>query len=268
MKVHHLNCGTYCTRAVPFVLEAAKLCTRCLLIETGDGLIAVDSGYGEADLQNEGLKTDLTQKLFAEFPKPHETLKNHVVRLGFRLEDVRHIVLTHLDPDHAGGLKDFPAAQVHLYALEYYKGLQLRDTNPIWGYRLRGIDWTQAKKWHLYDADGELWNGLECIRPLKNIKAELALVPLMGHTPGHAGVIVGGNPELLHAGDLYYHASELEKTKSRYSALSSLLAFDNRVRLKNLDKLAEIKRTNPGLDVFSAHDYESWLHRHASERDA
>ncbi|HEX4924757.1 MAG TPA: MBL fold metallo-hydrolase [Bdellovibrionales bacterium] len=266
MKVHHLNCGTYCTRAIPFVLDAAKLCTRCLLIESNDGLIAVDSGYGEADLFKDNLKADLSHKLFAEFPRPEETLKYHVTRLGFRAQDVRHIVLTHLDPDHAGGLKDFPDAQVHVYSFEYYKALQLRDTNPIWGYRLRGIDWSRAKQWRLYDDQGERWNGLECLRPLSGIKEELALIPLAGHTPGHAGILVGS--KTLHVGDLYYHSSELEKEKSRYSALSTLLAFDNGVRIKNLARVAEIKKNDPGLDVFSAHDYESWLHRHAGDRNA
>jgi len=32
--------------------------------------------------------------------------------------DVRHIVLTHLGFDHAGGLDDFPAATVHLLRQE------------------------------------------------------------------------------------------------------------------------------------------------------
>ena len=33
---------------------------------------------------------------------------------GFRREDVRHILVTHLDFDHAGGLPDFPDAVVHV----------------------------------------------------------------------------------------------------------------------------------------------------------
>jgi len=38
--------------------------------------------------------------------------------LGFDPADVRDIVLTHLDLDHAGGLIDFPWARVHVYAEE------------------------------------------------------------------------------------------------------------------------------------------------------
>lgn len=48
-----------------------------------------------------------------------ETAARQIVRLGYTVEDVRHIVLTHLNLDHAGGLRDFPGAQVHLFRREY-----------------------------------------------------------------------------------------------------------------------------------------------------
>jgi glyoxylase-like metal-dependent hydrolase (beta-lactamase superfamily II) len=41
-----------------------------------------------------------------------------VIGLGYQPQDVRHIVLTHLDLDHVGGLRDFPHAEVHVYAEE------------------------------------------------------------------------------------------------------------------------------------------------------
>jgi glyoxylase-like metal-dependent hydrolase (beta-lactamase superfamily II) len=42
-------------------------------------------------------------------------------------KDVRHIVLTHLDFDPAGGLGDFPHATVHMLADERDYAVQQRD---------------------------------------------------------------------------------------------------------------------------------------------
>lgn len=47
-----------------------------------------------------------------------ETAIRQVERLGYTADDVRHIILTHLDIDHSGGLSDFPAAQVHVLQAE------------------------------------------------------------------------------------------------------------------------------------------------------
>ena len=46
------------------------------------------------------------------------TAVRQIAQLGFEPRDVRHIALTHLDFDHAGGLDDFPTATVHLLASE------------------------------------------------------------------------------------------------------------------------------------------------------
>jgi glyoxylase-like metal-dependent hydrolase (beta-lactamase superfamily II) len=48
----------------------------------------------------------------------NETAVRQIEELGFGAADVRHIVLTHFDLDHIGGLADFPDAEVHLTAGE------------------------------------------------------------------------------------------------------------------------------------------------------
>jgi glyoxylase-like metal-dependent hydrolase (beta-lactamase superfamily II) len=92
------------------------LVCHVLLLETGNGLVLVDSGLGLADAADPrrrfGSARHFVRPVFAEA----ETAIHTVRALGFDPRDVRHVVLTHFDADHAGGLTDFPWAAVHLTA--------------------------------------------------------------------------------------------------------------------------------------------------------
>ena len=71
----------------------------CILIETDQGTVLVDTGLGL------GVVND-----------PGSAAVRWIARLGYGAEDVRQIVMTHLHFDHAGGLPDFPQSQVHVNA--------------------------------------------------------------------------------------------------------------------------------------------------------
>ena len=67
---------------------------RCLLIEDGERLILIDNGAGD--------KQD--DKFFDRFGKHGEdSLEQSIFNLGFALEDITDVVLTHLHFDHVGG---------------------------------------------------------------------------------------------------------------------------------------------------------------------
>ena len=56
MQVHHINCGTFCPVGGALMdgrsrgLRGRLVC-HCLLLETNDGLILVDTGLGLRDMQ-------------------------------------------------------------------------------------------------------------------------------------------------------------------------------------------------------------------------
>src|SRR3954466_4163679 len=103
----------------PSVLTRGELACHCLLVETASSLVLVDTGLGLRDVANprsrlSGFFLALVKPDFRE----EMTAVRQVARLGHDPRDVRHIVLSHLDFDHAGGLDDFPHATVHLLARE------------------------------------------------------------------------------------------------------------------------------------------------------
>ena len=125
MKIHHLNCGCMCPLGGALYdgfskgLTAQLVC-HCLLIETDrEGLVLVDTGFGRQDMRAPGSRLSGFFRAMNNIQRREElTALAQITALGFRAEDVRHIILTHLDFDHAGGLTDFPQARIHLLKQE------------------------------------------------------------------------------------------------------------------------------------------------------
>ncbi|GII04869.1 MBL fold metallo-hydrolase [Planobispora takensis] len=241
MKVHHLNCGTMLPPASP------RMVAHCLLIETGGDLVLVDTGFAVGE---DRLARGFTRMVRPTLD-PAEAALNRIRELGLDPGDVRHIVLTHLDPDHAGGLRDFPRARVHLHAAELAAAV-----HPVTaGERRRYLpaQWAHHPDWMTYDDAGEELFGLRA-RPLEGVDG-LALVPLAGHTRGHSGVAVDtGAGWLLHAGDAYYFHGEIgtpPRCPLMLRAAQRAVAVDHAQRLANLARLRELPSR---VEVFSAHD--------------
>jgi glyoxylase-like metal-dependent hydrolase (beta-lactamase superfamily II) len=264
MQIHHLSCGTMC----PFggrlwdgyspLLGPANLVCHCLLIETEVGLVLVDTGFGSRDVQ----QPQRLSRLFRIADRIRLREENTAVRQlearGFTAADVRHIVLTHLDFDHAGGIEDFPGATVHVFGDELDAARAQRGV--LDRHRYRPMQWSAHTDWQRYALEGERWFGFSCVRELFGVPADILLVPLAGHTVGHCGVAVRG-PEgwLLHAGDAYFFRGEMDLAAYHCPPMLRLLqrvmAADNDARLANLRRLRDLKRSHGAeIRLFCAHD--------------
>ena len=188
LTIHHLNCGTLCPRGGRLIsgmggfFDQARLVCHVLLVEAADGLVLVDTGLGLGDVAKPmragaGLLDPDASKLLAE-----ETALRTVERMGHRRDDVRDIILTHLDPDHAGGLSDFPGASVHAHGDELDAAFAPRTTAERARYRVQ--QWTHCPRWirHMPEPTGDRWFGFDAVRPLPGSRDEILMIPLPGHT--------------------------------------------------------------------------------------
>jgi glyoxylase-like metal-dependent hydrolase (beta-lactamase superfamily II) len=268
MRVHHLNCISSCplggrlmdgrTRGV---LTRGQLCCHCLAIETNDGLVLVDTGFGLRDVANprSRLSGFFLALLSPDFREEMTALRQ-IERLGFCADDVRHIVLTHLDFDHAGGLDDFPRATVHMMEQERdYAALQKTWLDRQ---RFRPQQWGTSASWQVYGSTaGENWYGFACVRQLAGLPPELLMVPLPGHTFGHAGVAIlrDDGQWLLQTGDAYFHHREMALNRPSCTPglhiYQAMMQKDRRARLHNQQRLRDLKRHHGrDVEVFCAHD--------------
>lgn len=116
---------------------------------------------------------------------------------------VRWVVLSHLHTDHIGGLSAFPHADVLVSRVEWERASGLPG-------RLRGYvpqHWPRGVEPELVDFSGPSAGPFPASHDVTG-DGTLLMVPLPGHTPGHAGLLVEG--ETLLAGDASWSDPSLQ----------------------------------------------------------
>ncbi|HEY8078359.1 MAG TPA: MBL fold metallo-hydrolase, partial [Labilithrix sp.] len=187
------------------------------------------------------------------------TAIRQIRRLGFDPRDVRNIVLSHLDFDHAGGLDDFPWATVHMLGREREAAEAQRTFLDRMRYRPQ--QWHTRAMWRTYDfGRGEGWFGFDAVRDLAGVDDGVLLVPLVGHTLGHAGVAVRRDRGwLLYAADAYFFHAEMDVARPRCTPglrfYQTLMEKNRHMRLLNQRRLRSLRRARGAdVEIFCAHD--------------
>jgi glyoxylase-like metal-dependent hydrolase (beta-lactamase superfamily II) len=189
--------------------------------------------------------------------REENTAARQIEALGFDLRDVRHIVLSHLDFDHAGGLDDFPQATVHLLATEV--AAAMAQETLLDRMRYRPEQWSTQSAWRTYPLrQGDAWHGFEHVRQLAGLPPEILLVPLAGHTLGHAGVAIElAERTLFYAADAYFFHAEMRAVPYCTPGLrlyQRMMEKERDERLANQRRLRELVQARADISVFCAHD--------------
>jgi glyoxylase-like metal-dependent hydrolase (beta-lactamase superfamily II) len=228
-KIHHINCGTL------LVPGYATVVCHCLLLEDECGLALVDTGIGLLDVQNpvERLGQELIDLAGFQFNE-FDTAVRRIQEAGLHPDQLRHIVLTHCDPDLVGGLADFPNEQVHVGVEEL-----THASSGHWRYVPKQFE--HDPQWMRSEASNRKWFGLEA-RPVElGFSSEVLLIPLFGHTLGYCGVAVQqGDRWLLHVDDAYYLRAELTEDDHPISEFAAQRADNDECRRESLAQLRRL----------------------------
>jgi glyoxylase-like metal-dependent hydrolase (beta-lactamase superfamily II) len=265
MRIHYLKCGTDCPVGGALFDGFSKgvlglIPCAAQLVETDGGLVLIDTGYGTQDVRQPHPRLSRTFRAMLNIRfRMNETALRQVEALGYSARDVRHIVLTHLDFDHAGGIEDFPQARVHVMEAEKDAAERKRQ-GFIARRRYRPAQWHEVRDWRTYAGAGEPWFGFDSVRSLDGLPPEILMVPLPGHTWGHAGVAVQSDRGwVLNAGDAYFYRRELDADRRRCTpglrVYQRMMDTHRELRFANQERLRQLKRDHGGdLTIFCSHD--------------
>lgn len=253
-KIHEISCGTFCPVHSSAYFPTETMSCRCLLIESSVGLILCDTGL--PNLETAPAIAQLKFKAMQVKPDPDQHCVNQIQKLGFKVQDVQHIILTHLDMDHAGAIGDFPWAQIHLHVDEaqYFKNVPFK-------FKLRYLSEYLPKhaKVRPYETFGENWNGFEAVQAIEGLNDEILYIPLIGHTAGHSGIAIQSKGRwLLHCGDAFYFKEDLNSAAPQRNlaseTLQTALALDNQLRIRTANRVAILGNSSPEIIITNSHD--------------
>jgi glyoxylase-like metal-dependent hydrolase (beta-lactamase superfamily II) len=232
MQVRHINCGTmfplmnHWIHGTGSFWNRPPLVTHCLLVETIEGLLLVDTGFGRQDFINPSTSV----RIFMTISNYHLasltggiyfTAYEQVKRLGYQPDDVRHIAVTHMHLDHVGGLSDFPNASVHIYDKEY-EGIINPETLEE-KYICRREHWAHGPDWHIHNLRGDRWFGFDATPLFQIGDTSLGFIPLSGHTRGHSAVVIRTREGwLMHCGDAYVYYGDVDPLGPHYPSRHKL----------------------------------------------
>ncbi len=168
----------------PDHLNRIPMQLRCLLIESGQGLILVDTGYGD---KLPAKQRDLL-RLVGE-----RRLLNDMTQLGFRAEDVDLVINTHLHGDHCGGntRRDEDGQLVPVFPRATYMVQRLELADACFPNERTRATYLSENYMPLGSAcHGESAGVLRVLNGDTQITPEIRTLSTPGHTRGHQSIII------------------------------------------------------------------------------
>jgi glyoxylase-like metal-dependent hydrolase (beta-lactamase superfamily II) len=250
MHVHHVNFGAM--RHIPNDPNDTSI-VQCLILEDDQGMALVDTGLGLAEMQYPTeLLGEQLYRGWGFYAAPRYAARVQLEQRGVNPRDIGHVVLTHADVDHAGGLVDFPDATVHLAAEEL---ASLDAANP----RYLPNQFAHGPRFKPYGASADEWMGLPSRQLDLGFDADVRLLFLPGHTLGHCAVAIETDDGwVVHSGDVYYRRDEMDDDEAPVVSQAKHACENDDLRRDSEARLKAWVDENPTVPQFSTHDVREW----------
>ena len=251
-------------------MPTAPLVCHVLLVETDNGLVLVDSGFGSHDCRRPRKRVGPTRHVVRPLFDHVETAARQIERLGFRAgrrAPHRHHASRrgpHRRPFRLPGRPDprhrRRSARSNQGAVAWREKIRYRPAQ--WAHKPNIVE---------HHPHGEKWRGFAAAKELDEISPGIALISLPGHTRGHACVAVdAGHRWVLHCGDAFYHYGTLDgqsRVPRILTTMESFIALDLKKVRDNHARLAELyQRQDPDLFIVCSHDPTLYERAHATAK--
>jgi len=204
-------------------------------IDHPKGLVVFDTGLNMDNLP-EAMKKDVQYT-------PDQRIDRQMARLGYRPEDVKYVILSHMHVDHVGGMAFFPDATFIVRKEE-----------------LRMAWWPESYEGGYFFLDYKDTRGYKYIQPRDDEEVDvffdgsLVLVDTRGHSRGHQSLIVNlqKSGRIVLAGDAVQVGENLTK------GYLPGICWNSEMAVRSIEKLQHMQKE--GMQIILGHDPESFGH--------
>jgi glyoxylase-like metal-dependent hydrolase (beta-lactamase superfamily II) len=243
----------------PTELDKWHATASALLVRHPEGDLLVDAGTSPT-MREDSRELKAGARIYVRASAGRidfrETIPAQLERIGLRPAELDHIVLTHVHPDHAGGVESLPGAPVWVGPAEIdfvHEKLSARDHHvlPRQGRALRGRMQAVPFEPRPYSIFDESWDVFG--------DGHVVVVPLFGHTPGSVGVFIdlGDGRRIFHVGDVVLVEESVERGVVK-GKLMQPTDVDKDRNADNVARLARLRELDPDLVILPAHDRDVW----------
>jgi N-acyl homoserine lactone hydrolase len=169
---------------------------------------------------------------------------------GIEPSAVKAVIMTHLHPDHASAIVDFPEATFLVSSAEWEAAT---DGGPREGYVKRQFD--HGFDYRLVDFDADAANSFSGFARSFDVFGDgsVRIVFTPGHTFGHMSVVLQTeHGEVLVAGDAIF----MHRTLT-HDHLPHMLA-DGHLFRRSLREIRQYAKETPDALIIPGHDWEAW----------
>ncbi len=223
------------------------------VIEHRHGLVLFDTGLDPVIASDPNYITHpvgrfLLKRIFRFRIGEQDRLDRKLRDAGFRAEDVKKAVISHLHFDHVGGIAHIPQAELIVSRREWDV---LSEPHPEYEWVLREHIELPNAKWRPVEfvpTDDPLFVPFEGFFDVMS-DGSLILLPTPGHTPGSISLLIRTPqlPPILLIGDLAYSAAMLMEDKVPGTGDAMLLR-------QSYAKVRHLKQMLPKLVLIPSHD--------------
>jgi N-acyl homoserine lactone hydrolase len=181
---------------------------------------------------------------------PEQAVAAQLREKGIEPSAVKAVIMTHLHPDHASAISDFPEATFLVSSAEWEAASHAGTRD---GYVKRQFD--HGFDYRLVDFNSEAANSFSGFGRSFDVfgdgSVRIAFTP--GHTAGHMSVVVQtAHGEVLLAGDAIFMHRTLADDHLPH------LLFDEHLFRRSLREIKQYVKETPDALVIPGHDWEAW----------